>query len=92
MRSEARALLAEMTEEHGMDGVLRLATNERADLPPGSTEYPPCRCPQHRSEEPQESGPTTALNAKLRAVNDRSQGGRPRGDQPPPSVASQDRV
>jgi hypothetical protein len=35
MRSEARARLARMTEEQGMDGMLRLNTYEGADPPPG---------------------------------------------------------
>lgn len=76
MRSEARALLAQMTEEHGASGVLRLDTYEGADLPPGSTEYPPCRCPHHRAEEQQE-GLAPVLSAKLRVVNERSQEDRP---------------
>ncbi|WP_338672053.1 hypothetical protein V1460_03480 [Streptomyces sp. SCSIO 30461] len=49
MRSEARARLARMTEERGMDGVLRIDTYEGADLPPGSNRFSPCLCPQHRS-------------------------------------------
>ncbi len=76
MRSEARALLAQMTEERGTNGALRLETHEGADLPPGSTEYPPCQCPQHRAEEQQE-GVAPELSAKLRAVNERSPGGWP---------------
>ena len=35
MRSEARARLARMIEERGVDGVLRIDIHESADLPPG---------------------------------------------------------
>ena len=52
MRSEARAVLAQLTEEHGKDGVLKLDSKEGPDLPPGSMEYPPCKCPQHRTDGP----------------------------------------
>lgn len=70
MRSEARARLAQLTEEHGKDGVLRLDTTEGADLPPGSMDYPPCQCPQHRATEAPAGD--TALSAKVRALNARS--------------------
>jgi hypothetical protein len=76
MRSEARVLLAQMTVEHGASGVLRLETHEGADLPPGSTEYPPCQCPQHRAEEQQE-GVAPELSTKSRSVNERSLDGWP---------------
>jgi hypothetical protein len=76
MRSEARALLAQMTEEHGTDGVLRLETHEGTDRSPGSEGRPPRRDSQHRIEDPQK-GSATELSAKLRAVNERSQNGRP---------------
>lgn len=65
MRSQARALLAELTKERGTDGTLRLNTAEGPDLPPGSMAYPPCQCPQHRP---------SGLTDKVRAVNARSGG------------------
>lgn len=75
MRSEARARLAQLTEERGTDGVLRLEPFEGADLPPGSTDFPPCRCPRHRAgSEP--ASCEDELSAKVRAVDERSQGGR----------------
>ncbi|MEU0649504.1 hypothetical protein [Streptomyces umbrinus] len=74
MRSEARACLAWMTEERGMDGVLRIDTYEGADLPPGSIRFSPCRCPQHRSATPE--GGAARLSAAVREVNERSRGER----------------
>ncbi|BCL31504.1 hypothetical protein GCM10017557_63630 [Streptomyces aurantiacus] len=75
MRSEARALLAQLTEERGTDGVLKLDSQDGPDLPPGSTEYPPCQCPQHRTEATPTS-PAASLSLKVRAVNERSQSGQ----------------
>lgn len=75
MRSEARARLAQLTEEHGKDGVLRLDTTEGADLPPGSMDYPPCQCPQHRAAEVPAG--EVSLSTKVRAVNARSADGLP---------------
>ncbi|GAA2947160.1 hypothetical protein [Streptomyces enissocaesilis] len=53
-RSEARAQLAELMSDYGTDGVLRLDAAgepaEGAELPPGSMEYPPCRCPRCRPD------------------------------------------
>ncbi|MEU0085098.1 hypothetical protein [Streptomyces sp. NPDC006274] len=74
MRSEARARLARMTEERGTDGMLRIDTYEGADLPPGSSRFSTCRCPQHRSTTPE--GEAARLSAAVRAVNERSRGER----------------
>ncbi|MFD1658226.1 hypothetical protein ACFSL4_08360 [Streptomyces caeni] len=74
MRSEARARLARMTEERGMDGVLRIDTYEGADLPPGSNRFSPCLCPQHRSVTPEDGA--ARLSAAVREVNERSRGER----------------
>ncbi len=74
MRSEARARLARMTEERGMDGVLRIDTYERADLSPGSNRFSPCCCPQHRSATPDDGA--ARLSAAVREVNERSRGER----------------
>lgn len=74
MRSEARACLARMTEERGVDGALRIDTYEGADLPPGSIRYSLCRCPQHRSATPEDGA--ARLSAAVREVNERSRGER----------------
>ncbi|MFJ5838087.1 hypothetical protein ACIQGO_15195 [Streptomyces shenzhenensis] len=74
MRSEARARLARMTEEQGMDGVLRIDTYEGADLPPGSNRLSPCLCPQHSSATPEDGA--ARLSAAVREVNERSRGER----------------
>ncbi|WAX80003.1 hypothetical protein [Streptomyces sp. KMM 9044] len=74
MRSEARARLARMTEERGMDGVLRIDTYEGADLPPGSNRLSPCLCSQHRSATPEYGA--EKLSAAVREANQRSRGER----------------
>ena len=74
MRSEARARLARMTEERGVDGVLRIDTYEGPDLPPGSNRFSPCRCPQHRTATLEDAA--ARLSAALREVNERSRGER----------------
>ncbi|WP_405583387.1 hypothetical protein [Streptomyces sp. NBC_01092] len=74
MRSEARARLSRMTEERGVDGVLRIDTYEGADMPPGSNRFSPCRCPQHRSATPEDGA--ARLSAAVREVNERSRGER----------------
>lgn len=74
MRSEARAQLARLTREQGTDGRLRIDTYEGADLSPGSLLFSPCRCPQHRRSEPQDSA--TELSAAVREANERSRGER----------------
>ncbi|MEU3249932.1 MULTISPECIES: hypothetical protein [Streptomyces] len=74
MRSEARARLARMTEERGMDGVLRINTYEGADLPPGSNRFSPCLCPQHRSATPEYGA--EKLSVAVREANQRSRGER----------------
>jgi hypothetical protein len=74
MRSEARARLARMTEERGTDGILRIDTDEGADLPPGSNRFAPCRCPQHRPATPEEE--PGKLSAAVREANERSRGER----------------
>lgn len=76
MRSEARAVLAQMTEKQGTDGVLKLDTGDGRELPPGSMKYPPCQCPQHRAGQAQEP-PSDVLGAKVREANARSAGGQP---------------
>ncbi|TFE51000.1 hypothetical protein E3E14_13525 [Streptomyces sp. ICN441] len=63
-----------MTEERGMDGVLRIDTYDGADLPPGSNLFSPCRCLQHRTATPEDGA--ARLNAELREVNERSRGER----------------
>lgn len=50
MGSEARARLALLIETRGMDGALRVNTYKGVDLPPGSSAFPPCQCPQHLAE------------------------------------------
>ncbi|MFJ4971990.1 hypothetical protein [Streptomyces sp. NPDC088755] len=74
MKSEARARLAQLTEERGVDGVLRIDTYEGADLPPGSNLFPPCECPQHSRPEPQDAA--AELSVAVREVNERSRGER----------------
>ncbi|MDH6523443.1 hypothetical protein M2163_000052 [Streptomyces sp. SAI-135] len=74
MRSEARARLARMTEERGMDGVLRINTYEGADLPPGSNRFSPCLCPQHRTATPEYGA--EKLSVAVREANQRSRGER----------------
>lgn len=74
MRSEARARLARMTEERGMDGMLRIDTYEGADLAPGSNRFSPCRCPQHCPSTPEDEA--ARLSAAVREVNERSRGER----------------
>ncbi|MFF4586789.1 hypothetical protein [Streptomyces sp. NPDC001388] len=74
MRSEARARLARLAEERGVDGVLRIDTYEGTDLPPGSNRFSPGRCPQHRSATPEDAA--ARLSAALREVNERSRGER----------------
>ncbi|WP_240512987.1 hypothetical protein [Streptomyces griseoruber] len=74
MRSEARARLARMTEERGMDGVLRINTYEGADMPPGSNRFSPCLCPQHRSATPEYGA--EKLSVAVREANQRSRGER----------------
>ncbi|MER6528502.1 hypothetical protein [Streptomyces sp. NPDC001508] len=73
MRSEARARLDRMTEERGMDGVLRIDTYEGADLSPGSNRFSPCLCPQHGSAT--EYG-AEKLSVAVREANERSRGER----------------
>ncbi|MFZ4298339.1 hypothetical protein ACOZE3_10570 [Streptomyces cinereoruber] len=74
MRSEARARLARLTEERGVDGVLRIDTYEGVDLPPGSNLFPPCEYPQHSRPEPQDAA--AELSAAVREANERSRGER----------------
>jgi hypothetical protein len=74
MRSEARARLARLTEERGMNGVLRIETYEGVDLPPGSNRFSPCFCPQHRSATPEDAA--ARLNSAVREANERSRGER----------------
>ncbi len=74
MRSEARARLARMIEEQGMDGVLRVDTYGGTELPPGSERFSPCRCPQHRCTEPE--GEASKLSVAVREVNEHSGGER----------------
>ncbi|MFJ2646704.1 hypothetical protein ACIO1C_08275 [Streptomyces sp. NPDC087420] len=83
-KSNARRVLARLTEEFGKDGVLIVPKSdpgaEGADLIPGSTlRWPPCECgnslcPDY--EEPSESAPGT-LSARLAERNRRSRRGRP---------------
>jgi hypothetical protein len=63
-----------MTEERGMDGVLRINTYEGADLPPGSNRFSPCLCPQHRSATPGYGA--EKLSVAVREANQRSRGER----------------
>ncbi|AWI30918.1 hypothetical protein DDW44_20670 [Streptomyces tirandamycinicus] len=63
-----------MTEERGMDGVLRINTYEGADLPPGSSRFSPCLCPQHRSATPEYGA--EKLSVAVREANQRSRGER----------------
>ncbi|MEV0846206.1 hypothetical protein AB0J21_10075 [Streptomyces sp. NPDC049954] len=56
MGSEARAELGRLIREKGRDGYLRVGVEEGADLPPGSMEFPPCRCPRHVAEEAEDAG------------------------------------
>lgn len=70
MGSEARALLAQLTEERGAGGVLRIDTTEGLDLPPGSMAYPPCQCPQHRAANA--STGDTPVGDQVRAANPQS--------------------
>ncbi|MFG2758652.1 hypothetical protein [Streptomyces wuyuanensis] len=72
MRSEARARLAGMTKERGMDGVLRTDTYVGADLPSGSNRFSPCLCPQHRSATPEYGA--EKLSVAVREANQRSRG------------------
>ncbi|MFI8089952.1 hypothetical protein ACIF9R_16790 [Streptomyces sp. NPDC086080] len=74
MRSEARARLARMIEERGMDGVLRIDTYEAADLPSGSNRFSPCLCPQHGSATPEYGA--EKLSVAVREANQRSRGER----------------
>ncbi|WP_261400470.1 hypothetical protein [Streptomyces salinarius] len=74
MRSEARARLARMIGERGVDGVLRIDTYEGADLPPGSNWFSPCLCPQHGSAMPEDG--SEKLSAAVREANQRSRGER----------------
>ncbi|MFF3499738.1 hypothetical protein [Streptomyces sp. NPDC003247] len=74
MRSEARARLARMTEERGLDGVLRIDTYESADLPPGSNRFSPCLCLQRGGATP-ECG-AEKLSVAVREANQRSRGER----------------
>ncbi|CAL9437526.1 hypothetical protein [Streptomyces sp. enrichment culture] len=74
MRSEARARLARVTEERGMDGALRIDTYEGADLPPGSNRFSPCLCPQHGSATPEYHA--EKLSVAVREANQRSRGER----------------
>ena len=74
MRSEARAHLAQMAEEQGTGGVLRIDTYEGADLPPGSNRLSPCRCPQHCPAASEDSA--VRLSAAVREANERSRGER----------------
>ncbi|MBD0840335.1 hypothetical protein ICC28_16700 [Streptomyces sp. TRM68416] len=63
-----------MTEERGLDGVLRIDTYEGADLRPGSNRFSLCLCPQHRSATLEEGA--ARLSAAVREVNERSRGER----------------
>ncbi|MFF0224928.1 hypothetical protein [Streptomyces sp. NPDC004629] len=74
MKSEARARLAQLTEERGVDGVLSIDTYEGADPPPGSNLFPPCECPQHSRPEHQHSA--AELSIAVREANERSRGER----------------
>ncbi|MFI1939459.1 hypothetical protein ACH44C_20160 [Streptomyces purpureus] len=74
MRSEARARLARMTEERGMDGVLRIDSYEGADLQPGSNRFSPCLCPQHGRATPEYGA--EKLSVAVREANQRSRGER----------------
>ncbi|MFS8200841.1 hypothetical protein ACLVWQ_19410 [Streptomyces sp. CWNU-52B] len=74
MRSEARARLARMAEERGMDGVLRIDTYEGADLPPGSNRFSPCLCSQYGSATPEHGA--EKLSVAVREANQRSRGER----------------
>ncbi|GHA10636.1 hypothetical protein GCM10010389_57200 [Streptomyces echinoruber] len=74
MRSEARARLARMTEERGMDGMLRIDTYEGTDLLPGPNRCSPCRCPRHCPTTSEDGA--ARLSAAVREVNERSRGER----------------
>ncbi|PCG86065.1 hypothetical protein CIB93_11240 [Streptomyces sp. WZ.A104] len=74
MKSETRARLAQLTEQRGVGGVLRIDTYEGADPPPGSNLFPPCECLQHSCPEPQDAA--AELSAAVREANERSRGER----------------
>ncbi|MGC4947904.1 hypothetical protein ACLQ2N_17125 [Streptomyces sp. DT224] len=74
MKSEARARLAQLIEERGVDGALRIGTYEGADPPPGSNLFPPCECPQHSRADPQDAA--AGLSIAVREANERSRGER----------------
>ncbi|TGZ10910.1 hypothetical protein E5Z02_07395 [Streptomyces rhizosphaericola] len=74
MKCEARARPAQLTEERGTDGVLRIDTYGVADPPPGSIPFPPCECPQHSRTEPQDA--EAGLSIAVREANERSRGER----------------
>ncbi|RRR84055.1 hypothetical protein EHS43_12975 [Streptomyces sp. RP5T] len=63
-----------MTEERGMDGVLRIDTYEGADLPPGSNRLSPCLCPRYGSATPEYGA--EKLRIAAREANQRSRGER----------------
>ncbi|MFE6159048.1 hypothetical protein ACFQ7F_09055 [Streptomyces sp. NPDC056486] len=91
MTSEARAVLVRTTEEQSTDGVLtddlltddvlaggvlRVGALDGYELPPGSMNYPPCQCPQHRAAQVREDI-DGVLSAGGREVGERGTGERP---------------
>ncbi|MFJ2107100.1 hypothetical protein ACIOHH_21210 [Streptomyces microflavus] len=74
MKSEARARLAQLIEDRGVDGVLSIGTYGGADPPPGSNLFPPCESPQHSRPDPQ--GAAAGLSIAVREANERSRGER----------------
>ncbi|MYS36115.1 hypothetical protein K388_04811 [Streptomyces sp. KhCrAH-43] len=74
MKSEARARLAQLIEERGVDGALRIGTYEGAGQPPGPNLFPPCECRQHSRPDPQDAA--TGLSIAVREANERSRGER----------------
>ncbi|MFG2567736.1 hypothetical protein ACGFR6_20115 [Streptomyces sp. NPDC048567] len=74
MKSEARARLAQLIEERGVDGALRIGTYEGADPSPGSNLFPPCECPQHSRPNAQDAA--AGLSIAVREANERSRGER----------------